>query len=86
IVDAVVRLLPGALGDEDSNKDDSFSENLLEYPHYTRPADYNGMKVPEILLSGDHGKIKDWRKKEAIKITKQKRPDLLNMKVPRDTE
>lgn len=77
IVDAVVRLLPGALGDKDSNKDDSFSKNLLEYPHYTRPADYKGMKVPGVLLSGDHGKIKEWRKKEAIRITKKKRPDLL---------
>jgi tRNA (guanine37-N1)-methyltransferase len=77
IIDGVVRLLPGALGDEDSCKDESFTENLLEYPHYTRPADYNGMKVPDVLLSGDHEKIKEWRKKEAVKLTKKKRPDLL---------
>ncbi|MCX5692803.1 MAG: tRNA (guanosine(37)-N1)-methyltransferase TrmD [Candidatus Omnitrophica bacterium] len=77
IIDGVVRLLPGALGDENSCKDESFSEDLLEYPHYTRPADYNGMKVPDVLLSGDHEKIKEWRKKEAVKTTKKKRPDLL---------
>ncbi|MFH1854346.1 MAG: tRNA (guanosine(37)-N1)-methyltransferase TrmD [Candidatus Omnitrophota bacterium] len=77
IIDAVVRLLPGALGNEDSQQDESFYRGVLEYPHYTRPAQYKGMKVPEILLSGDHGKIKKWRKKESIKITKEKRPDLL---------
>ena len=77
IIDGIVRLLPGALGDENSCKDESFSEALLEYPHYTRPADYSGMKVPDVLLSGDHEKIKQWRKKEAVKITRKKRPDLL---------
>lgn len=77
VIDSVVRLLPGALGDENSCKDESFSENMLEYPHYTRPADYNGMKVPDILLSGDHERIKEWRKKEAVKVTRKKRPDLL---------
>jgi tRNA (guanine37-N1)-methyltransferase len=77
IIDGVVRLLPGALGDENSCKDESFSEDLLECPHYTRPADYNGMKVPDVLLSGDHEKIEEWRKKEAVRITKKKRPDLL---------
>ena len=80
IIDSVVRLLPGALGDNDSSKNESFSENLLEYPHYTRPADYKGMKVPDVLLSGDHEKIKEWRKKEAVKATKKKRPDLMNAK------
>jgi len=83
IIDGIVRLLPGALGDENSCKDESFSEALLEYPHYTRPADYSGMKVPDVLLSGDHEKIKEWRKKESVRITKKKRPDLLNAKVPR---
>lgn len=84
IIDSVVRLLPGALGDKNSSKEESFSVGgrhacpLLEYPHYTRPADYNGMKVPEVLLSGDHEKIKKWRKKEAIKVTKKKRPDLIS--------
>ncbi|MDO8602634.1 MAG: tRNA (guanosine(37)-N1)-methyltransferase TrmD [Candidatus Omnitrophota bacterium] len=77
IIDSVVRLVPGVLGDENSCKDESFSGNLLEYPHYTRPADYSGMKVPDVLLSGNHGKIEEWRRKEAIKATKKKRPDLL---------
>ena len=77
LIDSVVRLLPGALGDEDSCKDESFSGDALEYPHYTRPADYKGMKVPDVLLSGNHEKIKEWRRKESIKVTKKKRPDLL---------
>jgi len=78
IVDAVVRLLPGALGDEDSAKDDSFSSGLLEYPQYTRPEDFRGMKVPEILLSGDHAKIAQWRRQQALERTRQWRPDLLD--------
>ena len=77
IIDAVVRLQEGALGDEDSAADDSFSNGLLEYPHYTRPDEFCGMKVPEILLSGDHGKIKQWRKEKSIERTRQNRPDLL---------
>ena len=77
IIDAVVRLLPDALGDEDSAKDDSFSEGLLEYPQYTRPEVFRGMKVPDILLSGDHKKIADWRKEQALKRTQKTRPDLL---------
>jgi len=80
IIDAVVRLLAGALGDEDSPKDDSFSEGLLEYPQYTRPEVFRGMKVPDILLSGDHGKIAEWRRRQAIERTKKWRPDLLKMK------
>ncbi len=76
IIDAVVRLLAGALGDEDSAKDESFSEGLLEYPQYTRPEDFRGMKVPEILLSGDHGKIAQWRRLQAEERTKKWRPDL----------
>jgi len=78
VIDAVVRLLPGALGDEDSAKDDSFSEGLLEYPHYTRPEVFRDMKVPEILLSGDHGKIAEWRRQQALQRTRQHRPDLLD--------
>jgi tRNA (guanine37-N1)-methyltransferase len=77
IIDAVVRLLPGALGDEDSTKDDSFSEGLLEYPQYTRPEVFRDMKVPDILLSGDHAKIAEWRKQQALERTKKWRPDLL---------
>jgi len=77
LVDAVARFIPGVLGHADSNKDESFSSELLEYPHYTRPAVYKGMKVPQVLVSGNHEKIQEWRKNEARKITGQKRPDLL---------
>ncbi len=77
IIDAVVRLLAGALGDEDSAKDDSFSDGLLEYPQYTRPEVFRGMKVPDILLSGDHAKIAQWRRQQALERTKKWRPDLL---------
>jgi len=77
IIDAVVRLQQGALGDEDSAENDSFSDGLLEHPHYTRPEEYNGMKVPEILLSGNHGKIRQWRKEQSIERTMQNRPGLL---------
>ncbi|NLT75091.1 MAG: tRNA (guanosine(37)-N1)-methyltransferase TrmD, partial [Planctomycetes bacterium] len=71
-------LLPGALGDEDSARDDSFSDGLLEYPHYTRPETFRGMKVPDILLSGDHGKIAQWRRDQSLERTRQHRPDLLD--------
>jgi tRNA (guanine37-N1)-methyltransferase len=78
IIDAVVRLLPGALGDDTSSLEESFSEGLLEYPHYTRPEVYREMKVPEILLSGDHAKIAQWRKDQALARTRARRPDLLD--------
>lgn len=78
IIDAVVRFLPGVLGDEDSAKDDSFSTGLLEYPQYTRPETFRGMKVPDILLSGDHKKIAQWRHQQALERTKKWRPDLLD--------
>ena len=77
LVDAVVRLLPGVLGHEHSAADDSFSAGLLEAPHYTRPADFRGWKVPEILLSGNHGEIAKWREEQARKRTRENRPDLL---------
>ena len=77
IVDAVTRLLPGALGDDASSADESFSHGLLEYPHYTRPAEFRGMKVPEILLNGHHAEIEKWRKEQAKVRTKERRPDLL---------
>ncbi|MDD4980335.1 MAG: tRNA (guanosine(37)-N1)-methyltransferase TrmD [Candidatus Omnitrophica bacterium] len=77
LVDALVRLIPGVLGDKNSLNFESFTGNLLEYPQYTRPANYQGMKVPAILLSGNHKKIAQWRKKQALKITKKSRPDLL---------
>ena len=78
LIDAVVRLLKGALGDEDSAENDSFSNGLLEYPQYTRPGNFRGMKVPDILLSGDHAKIEQWRKHQAMERTKRSRPDLLD--------
>jgi tRNA (guanine37-N1)-methyltransferase len=77
LVDAVARLLPGVLGHEQSAADDSFSEGLLEAPQYTRPAEFRGWKVPEILLSGNHAEIAAWRKEQAIKRTQENRPDLL---------
>ena len=77
IIDAVTRLLPGVLGDEDSAQDESFSQRLLEYPQYTRPADFRGMKVPEILLSGNHAEIARWRGEQARLRTQELRPDLL---------
>lgn len=77
VIDAVVRLLPGVLGQEDSHIQDSFSTGLLEHPHYTRPADFRGMKVPDILLSGNHAKIEAWREEQSFKRTIERRPDLL---------
>ena len=77
LVDAVVRLIPGVLGDEQSAHDDTFREGLLEAPQYTRPAEFRGWKVPEILLSGNHGEIAAWRKEQAKKRTRENRPDLL---------
>lgn len=77
VIDAVTRLLPGVLGDDESSRDESFSHGLLEYPHYTRPADFRGMKVPEMLLSGHHAEIAKWRAEQAKLRTREKRPDLL---------
>ena len=80
LVDCLVRLIPGVLGDKNSLNFESFEGNLLEYPQYTRPSKFRGMQVPTILLSGNHKKIEAWRKAQAIKRTKEKRPDLLNPK------
>jgi tRNA (guanine37-N1)-methyltransferase len=77
LVDSIVRLLPGALGHEQSAADDSFSNGLLEAPQYTRPADFRDWKIPEVLLSGNHAEIAKWRKDQAIKRTRENRPDLL---------
>jgi tRNA (guanine37-N1)-methyltransferase len=77
IVDAVTRLLPGVLGDAESAQEDSFSRGLLEYPQYTRPAEFRGMKVPEVLLSGNHAEIARWRAEQARLRTAERRPDLL---------
>jgi tRNA (guanine37-N1)-methyltransferase len=78
LVDAIVRLLPGALGHEQSAADDSFDHGLLEAPQYTRPAEFRGWKVPEVLLSGNHAEITKWRKEQALKRTRENRPDLLD--------
>lgn len=77
IVDAVTRLLPGVLGDDQSHVDESFSHGLLEYPQYTRPADFRGMKVPDVLLSGNHAEIARWRHEQARQRTKERRPDMI---------
>ena len=77
VVDAVVRLLPGALGSETSAVFESFSEGLLDHPQYTRPPEFRGMKVPDVLLSGNHAEIERWRKEAAVAKTRRKRPDLL---------
>ena len=77
VVEATVRLLPGALGDERSAEEDSFADGLFDHPHYTRPASVRGRAVPEVLLSGDHERIRRWRRKEALRATRDRRPDLL---------
>jgi tRNA (guanine37-N1)-methyltransferase len=77
IIDAVSRLIPGVLGDPTGAEDDSHSMGLLEYPHYTKPSEFRGWKVPEVLLSGDHGKIEKWRREQALQRTLKKRPDMI---------
>lgn len=77
IADSIIRLIPGVLGDETSALSDSFQDNLLAPPVYTRPSEFRGNKVPDVLMSGDHNKIEDWRYDEAIKRTTERRPDLL---------
>jgi len=77
VIDAVTRLLPGVLGDDASSVEESFSSEMLEYPQYTRPSDFRGMKVPEVLLSGNHAEIEKWRRTEADQRTRARRPDLL---------
>jgi tRNA (guanine37-N1)-methyltransferase len=76
VIEATVRLIPGALGDADSSEQDSFENGLLDHPHFTRPADFRGLKVPDVLLSGDHAAIAAWRKAEAAQATRERRPDL----------
>lgn len=77
MIDATVRLIPEVLGDQASHEDDSFSTGLLEYPHYTRPADFRGLKVPDVLLSGNHAKIESWRRERSLERTFRRRPELL---------
>jgi tRNA (guanine37-N1)-methyltransferase len=76
VLDTAVRLLPGVMGAADSATDESFSQNLLEYPHYTRPAEWQGRRVPDVLLSGHHGAVAAWRRAEAERITRERRPDV----------
>jgi tRNA (guanine37-N1)-methyltransferase len=83
VIDAVTRLLPGALGDDQSSVDESFSHGLLEYPHYTRPAEYRGLKVPPVLLSGNHAEIEKWRREQGAQRTQERRPDLWKEKTER---
>jgi len=78
VIEATVRLLPGALGDDGSADSDSFEGGILDWPHYTRPAEWRGHQVPEVLLSGDHGRVRRWRRKEALRATRTRRPDLLS--------
>lgn len=77
VIDAITRLLPGVLGDDTSSTEESFSEGTLEYPQYTRPAEYRGLKVPEVLLSGHHAEIERWRSEQAEERTRKRRPELL---------
>lgn len=77
VIDSIARLIPGVLSSNDSYTDESFYNGLLEYPHYTRPSNFNGLKVPDVLLSGNHKLIEDWRLEESIKITLKRRPDLI---------
>ena len=77
VIDAVTRLLPGVLGDDESSRDESFSHGLLEYPQYTRPAEFRGMRAPDVLVSGNHAEIEKWRREQAAQRTKERRPDLL---------
>ncbi|MCK4418193.1 tRNA (guanosine(37)-N1)-methyltransferase TrmD [Candidatus Aerophobetes bacterium] len=87
VVDAVARMLPGVLGSEDSAREDSFYKGLLDYPQYTRPSDFRGWKVPSVLLSGNHQKVKEWRRKKMLEATLRKRPDLLEtLKLNRENE
>ncbi len=76
VIDTVTRLLPGVLGDDASSAEESFSEGMLEYPQYTRPAEFRGMKVPEVLLSGNHAEIEKWRREQAMQRTAERRPEL----------
>ena len=78
VIDAVVRLIPGVLGSDESCVDESFSQGLLEYPQYTRPREFRGMEVPEVLVSGNHKDIADWRREQSLRRTRQRRPDLLD--------
>jgi len=80
LLDAIVRLLPGVMGNQESGETESFENGLLEHPHYTRPAEFEGRTIPEVLTSGNHGKVDEWRHEKSVELTKQRRPDLLQDK------
>jgi tRNA (guanine37-N1)-methyltransferase len=86
VVDAVARLIPGVVGDEQSVEEDSFSRGLLDHPHYTRPAEFRGQRVPDVLISGHHGEIRRWRQREALRRTAERRPELLKTAPLNDEE
>ena len=86
VIESIIRLLPGALGSEESYVDESHYSGLLEYPQYTRPRDFMGLKVPDVLLSGNHKKVDEWRKYQSLKTTYIKRPDLLEKAILTDVE
>ncbi|MBT8418353.1 MAG: tRNA (guanosine(37)-N1)-methyltransferase TrmD [Silicimonas sp.] len=86
VIDATVRLLPGILGNAASTEEESFSEGLLEHPQYTRPAEWEGRTIPEVLTSGDHGKVAEWRREQAERITRERRPDLWERKLTNKAE
>jgi tRNA (guanine37-N1)-methyltransferase len=86
VVDAVTRLIPGALGCNESAERDSFADGLLDYPHYTRPAEYRGLKAPDVLVSGHHGEIEKWRRRKAMEKTLKRRPDLLERRALNEDE
>src|SRR5205814_2032522 len=82
VIDAVARLIPGVLGNENSSVEESFTDGLLEYPQFTRPEEFRGMKVPDVLLSGDHERIKTWRREQSLSLTRERRPDLFAKAAP----
>jgi tRNA (guanine37-N1)-methyltransferase len=86
VIDAVARLVPGVVGDDQSVEADSFTRGLLDHPHYTRPADFHGRRVPDVLISGHHGEIRRWRQREALRRTAERRPELLETAVLDDEE
>ena len=86
LMDACVRLLPGVMGAEESGAEESFERGLLEYPHYTRPADFEGRPIPDVLLSGHHARVAEWRRNEAERLTRERRPDLLARVRPKRSE
>ena len=85
LIDACVRLIRGVLGNAESTEEESFSSGLLEFPHYTRPTEWEGLRIPEVLLSGHHGRIAEWRRTQAERLTKERRPDLWRAYVAKAT-